>query len=117
MEGNLRRIFGRNVRALRKRAGLTLEELSSRAGIHPNYLGEVERGAGNISLDNMGKLAGALGVSVAELFSGGAKPKAKDALPRSVDLLTKSLRANSGRDQLHVLTIARLISRRLAAKK
>jgi transcriptional regulator with XRE-family HTH domain len=55
-----RRAFGLRVRELRQQRGLSQEELAEQAQLHRTYLGGVERGERNISLDAMWKLADAL---------------------------------------------------------
>ena len=65
---NLRKKFGNKVRELRKNRGLSQEELGFKANIHRTYVGAVERGEQNVSLDNIGRLAKHLKVSLAELF-------------------------------------------------
>ncbi|QSR27259.1 transcriptional regulator [Nocardioides aromaticivorans] len=55
-----RRAFGERVRELRKPLGLSQEELGHRAGLDRTYIGGVERGERNISLDNIWKIAEAL---------------------------------------------------------
>ena len=67
---NLRTGFGRRVRELRKARGLFQEELAGRAGIHWTYLGGIERGERNPALVNIGRIAAALKVPIAELFAG-----------------------------------------------
>ena len=67
--GNLRAEFGRRVRELRKARGFSQEELAHRVGIHYTYVGGIERGERNPALANIGRIATALGVSIAELFS------------------------------------------------
>jgi len=57
-----------NLRKMRQERNLSQEALASLAGIHRNYLGGVERCERNIGLDNLQKLAEALGVTVAELI-------------------------------------------------
>jgi transcriptional regulator with XRE-family HTH domain len=57
------------VRELRQRLGLSQEGLAERAYLHRNYIGGIERGERNVGLINVGKLADALDVSVAELFA------------------------------------------------
>ena len=44
------------------------EELAERADLHRNYISDIERGDRNPSLENVHKLAKALGISVSELF-------------------------------------------------
>ena len=61
--------FGTSVRAWRKRRGLSQETLAERAGLHRTYVCDVERGARNLSLESIDKLAHALEVSVTTLFS------------------------------------------------
>jgi XRE family transcriptional regulator, regulator of sulfur utilization len=64
-----RRVVGEAVRAYRKRAGLSQEELAKRAELHPNYIGEIERGKYSISLDPLLRIAKALGVRVRDLVA------------------------------------------------
>ena len=68
MKNDPQRRFGRRVRTLRERAGLSQEALAAKAGIHRTYMGGVERGERNISLKNIVRLAAALGVHPRELF-------------------------------------------------
>lgn len=62
-----RALFGSNVRLLRLKIGLSQEELAGRAGLHRTYLGSVERGERNVSIDNMEKIAVALSTRLADL--------------------------------------------------
>jgi len=64
----LRRKFGAHVRELRRKLGLSQEELGFKSNIHRTYIGAVERGEQNVSLDNIGRLAKQLKVSLSELF-------------------------------------------------
>jgi transcriptional regulator with XRE-family HTH domain len=63
-----RQKFGERVRILRKRVGLSQEELASACGLHRTYAGAVERGERNVSLLNIINLAHALRVSPAKLL-------------------------------------------------
>jgi len=49
--------------------GLSQEELAERAGLHRTYVGSVERGERNIAIDNMEKVAIALGVPLTSLLT------------------------------------------------
>lgn len=58
---------GARIRRVREQLGWTQAELARRSGVSLRFVADVERGAGNASLLRLGELAGALGVSVAEL--------------------------------------------------
>ena len=62
--------FGRRMRVLRRDRGLSQEQLAAKAGLHRAYVGRVERGEQNISLDNILRLAAALEVDPSELVRG-----------------------------------------------
>lgn len=66
---DLRHHFGQRVRELRLRSGMSQETLAHRAGLDRTYITDVERGARNISLLNIEKIAAALTVSIEYLFS------------------------------------------------
>lgn len=59
--------FGSNLKALRTARSWTQDYLGERADLNPKYLGEMERGERNPSLDVIWRLARALGVDAAEL--------------------------------------------------
>lgn len=69
--------FGARVRQLRTERGWSQESLADKASLHRTYIGSIERGEQNISLDNIEKVAVTLGVSLAELFA----PFADGAVP------------------------------------
>ena len=66
----LRLILAANLRASRKRLGISQEELADRAHVHRTYVGAVERGEVNLSVDNIHRLAVALDVPAADLLTG-----------------------------------------------
>jgi transcriptional regulator with XRE-family HTH domain len=69
------RLFGERVRAQRAALGLSQEALADRCGVHWTFLGQVERGQRNLSLHNLLKIAGGLGLDPAELVRGLTAPK------------------------------------------
>ena len=65
---DIRKVFAKNMRAYRKKAGLTQETLGNLSGLHRTYIGGIEQGRRNVSLKNVGRIAEALGVSPMRLF-------------------------------------------------
>lgn len=72
------------VRAWRSRLGISQEELAGRAGLHRTYVSDVERGTRNVSLASIDKLAAALEVSVATLFSQVGQAASSGPAPQAV---------------------------------
>jgi transcriptional regulator with XRE-family HTH domain len=66
-----RTTLARNIRLLRVKKAISQEALAELAGLHRTYLGSIERGERNVSIDNIGRLADALGVRVSELLKDG----------------------------------------------
>lgn len=60
-------IVGKRIRKARKAKNLTLEELAERCGLHPAYIGQLERGVKNASLYTLEKIACALELSLTDL--------------------------------------------------
>lgn len=60
---NFLKLVGENIRFLRKKRGLTQEELAERTNLQQAYIGGVERGERNISMLTLQKIAVGLEVS------------------------------------------------------
>jgi len=60
---------GRAIRDARKERGYTQEAFALAAGLDRSYMGAVERGEFNLTLEALLKIAGALGVLVSELLA------------------------------------------------
>jgi transcriptional regulator with XRE-family HTH domain len=60
--------FADKVRDIRRKQGLSQEELADRAGMHRTYIGAIERAEQNVSIDNIHHIAKALHIKVKDLF-------------------------------------------------
>lgn len=65
---NLKLIIGEKIRDQRKIKGFTQKELSKKANVQHTYLGDVERGSRNISLESLEKIMEALDIAASDLF-------------------------------------------------
>jgi two-component system, response regulator len=66
---DVKKHFGAAVRLRRNHLGISQEELAGRAGLHRTYISDVERGARNVSLESIYRLATALDVPLSVLFA------------------------------------------------
>ena len=69
----LRTVLGKNVRKLRVERGWSQEELADHCGLHRTYIGSIERAERNVSIDNIERLAKALGVTASQLLATGRR--------------------------------------------
>ena len=60
--------FGRRIRQLRLKKGWTQEQLAERTNRHWTYIGGIERGERNVTLQVIADIARALGVEIQTLF-------------------------------------------------
>ncbi len=67
-EDDVKVLFGRRVRQLRKARGISQEAFALTIKIDRSYFGSIERGLRNVSLENICIIADGLGVPPAELL-------------------------------------------------
>ncbi len=61
---------GKRIRDRRKAIGLSQEDFAREAGLERSFMGRVERGTQNVSLDTLAKITRALKVDLGELLAG-----------------------------------------------
>ncbi|HEF5238127.1 helix-turn-helix domain-containing protein [Bacillus paranthracis] len=66
---NLINVIGSQIRILRKNKNLSQEELAFKAGFHPTYIGQVERGEKNLTVSSLNMITTALDITLEEFFS------------------------------------------------
>jgi transcriptional regulator with XRE-family HTH domain len=92
----LRQRFGRLVAANRKQAGMTQDALAAAAGLSVDMVSRIEAGATGARFGTIEKLAEALGVDAAELFTPELSPGARQRA--ALSNVTARLASLSDRD-------------------
>ena len=64
----LLQVFSKNLRKYRNESGLYQEAFANKAGLHRTYISALERGKRSVALDNIEKIADALGIDAYLLF-------------------------------------------------
>lgn len=62
------RVFGTNVKHYRTKLGLSQEAFAEKCGLHRTYISAIECYRRSISLENIQRIADALGVETYKLF-------------------------------------------------
>lgn len=66
--GTMTQTIGLKLRRIRLKRGYSQESLADRAGLHPTYIGQVERGEKNITVESLSKITTALGIPISAAF-------------------------------------------------
>ena len=91
----LQQSIAANVLRLRRRRGLTQEQLAEAAELDPRYIQQIERARTNLSLSVFVALAEALGVAPAVLLRKAALPPAKIGRPAKRPGVRRGARAGT----------------------
>ena len=67
---NIAKVVGQRIRNYRTQKGLSQDKLAELSGFHPTYIGQLERGEKNATLESVEKITSALRISLSTLFEG-----------------------------------------------
>ncbi len=71
MQGpDYRKLLGNRIRKLRHQRGWSQEEFAALSGINRSYMGRIERGELNMTLDSLHRVSKGLGTAVSALLKG-----------------------------------------------
>lgn len=85
------RLLGQRIRnSPIAKQNLVKKNWQRRAGCHHTYIGQIERGEKNASIESIDKIASALGISLSKLFEflGSETPKEDDYAYQAYELIT-----------------------------
>ena len=79
---DIAKVIGHRIRNHRTTAGLSQEKLAELSGCHPTYIGQLERGEKNATIESIEKIASALNISLSKLFEQlGGQDSAERNIP------------------------------------
>ena len=65
---DIAKVLGQRIRNYRTSKGLSQEKLAELSGCHPTYIGQIERGEKNATVESIEKISSALDISLSKLF-------------------------------------------------
>ena len=98
--------IGQRIRSYRTQKHLSQEELAELCGLHPTYIGQIERGEKNATLESISKIAEGLYVPLSTLFENIGADSASENYPAQAYNLVLSLPSS---EQEKLVNILRLI--------
>lgn len=79
---NIAKVLGQRIRNFRTAKGLSQEKLAELSGCHPTYIGQIERGEKNATIESIEKIAVALDISLSKLFENiGSRSRDERDIP------------------------------------
>lgn len=100
--------LGQRIRELRTGRQMSQEELAFKSQISPAHLGQIERGLKNPTVDTVFKIASALDVSIAELFTETPiPPSSHNAVLEKINAQLLYMEEDEQKDILRVIRIFR----------
>lgn len=99
---DLAKLIGERIRILRKFNKMSQEELAQVANLHPTYVGQLERGEKNATIETLGKVASALNIAVGDLFKFGNSNVSDD---NKIQELINLLHTISSEDQVVLVKV------------
>ena len=102
---DIAKVIGQRIRNYRTSAGLSQEKLAELSGCHPTYIGQLEHGEKNATVESIEKIASALNVSLSKLFEQLGN---QDTSERNIPLeCYEFLSAKTPDEQEHLFNILR----------
>jgi transcriptional regulator with XRE-family HTH domain len=81
MDNHLQRAVGLSLKAHRQRSGLSQEAFATSIGVHRTYVGGLERGEHNLTLNSVERIAARLGIEPMTLLPAASRQLADRPSP------------------------------------
>ncbi len=100
---DIAKMLGQRIRNHRTAKGLSQEKLAELSGCHPTYVGQLERGEKNATVESIEKIAAALDIPLSKLFEKlGSREQSADNIPLQC---YEFLSAKTKEEQEHIYRI------------
>ena len=99
---DIKEIFGQRVRHYRKKAGISQEQLAELCDLHPTYIGQLERGEKNASLETIMRVSAGLNISPEILFEK-IGVEADETIPQQIYNLVLSLSEDKQKEMYEIV--------------
>ena len=100
---DIAKILGQRIRNYRTAKGWSQEKLAELSGFHPTYVGQIERGEKNATVESVEKLAASLNISLSKLFEmiGSGEDNERNIPLECYEFISEK----SEKEQEHILRI------------
>lgn len=96
---------GRRIRNYRTNQHMSQEALAEKCGLHPTYIGQLERGEKNATLESIGKIADGLSIPLSRLLENIGSENDGENIPLEA---YRILQERSETDQKKLIQILKL---------
>lgn len=97
---------GRRIRNYRIQQHMSQEVLAEKCGLHPTYIGQLERGEKNATLESIEKIAGGLSISLSRLFENIGSENESENIPLEAYRILQERPENEQKKLIQILQLS-----------
>ncbi|MDE6501940.1 MAG: helix-turn-helix domain-containing protein [Ruminococcus sp.] len=97
---------GRRIRNYRIQQHMSQEVLAEKCGLHPTYIGQLERGEKNATLESIEKIAGGLSISLSRLFENIGSENDSQNIPLEAYRILQERPENEQKKLIQILQLS-----------
>lgn len=101
---NIAKNVGQQIRNYRINQKLSQEKLAEMSGLHPTYIGQLERGEKNATLESIEKISSALNIPLSQLFENLSNNELNSTPLKGYELLLS--KSKSEQEELYNIMLA-----------
>ncbi|MCM1505681.1 MAG: helix-turn-helix domain-containing protein [Ruminococcus flavefaciens] len=97
---------GRRIRNYRINQHMSQEALAEKCGLHPTYIGQIERGEKNATIESIEKIAGGLSISLSRLFENIGSENDGENIPLEAYRILQECSENDQKKLIQILQLS-----------